>query len=428
MRALKEALKNVAVKITKASYIDEKFVKNVIKDIQRALLSSDVNVKLVFELSKRIEERALKEKPKPGISKKGHILTIVYEELVRILGKKTELKIPKRIMLVGLQGSGKTTTCVKLARFYKNRGIEPFIIACDTQRPAAYEQLKQLAEPLNIKIYGEPENKNSVEVLLHGLEKAKKSKIIILDTAGRHKSEQELFNEMKKLAEIFNPDEKFLVIDSTIGQAAGIQAKAFNEAINITGVILTKLDGSAKGGGALSAVAETSSPIVFIGTGEKIEDLEIFDPEKFISRLLGMGDISALIERAKQTMDEKKVKEIFKGELTLEDLRYQIQSIIRLGPLSSIIQMIPGLSLTVDDDATKLTEEKMKKFLVIMDSMTKEERIKPKILNSSRIRRIAKGSGTSIEEVKELLNYYNMMRKTLKSFKRRRFPRLPIRF
>lgn len=427
MKALGDALSNIAKKITRASYIDEKFVKGIVKDIQRALLISDVNVKLVMELSKKIEERALKEKPKPGLSKKEHVLSIVYEELVNILGEKKEFKIPKRIMLVGLQGSGKTTTCVKLAKFYRKKGAKPFIITVDTYRPAAYEQILQLAEPLQIKVYGEPENKNPFEILKHGLEKAKKSDVIILDTAGRHRSEKELFEEMKNLAEIFQPDEKFLIIDSTIGQQAGEQAKAFHEAIGITGVILTKLDGSAKGGGALSAVAATGAKIIFIGTGEKIDDFEIFDPSRFISRLLGMGDLATLMEKAKESIDEKRAKDILKGEFTIEDLKYQIEAITKMGPLSSVLKMIPGFGFALDQEATELTEEKMKKFLVIMDSMTREERLKPKIINSSRIRRIARGSGTSIEEVRELMNYYTMMKKALKAFKRGRFKRMPFK-
>jgi len=427
VKALGDALSNIAKKITRASYIDEKFVKGIVKDIQRALLISDVNVKLVMELSKKIEERALKEKPKPGLSKKEHVLSIVYEELVNILGEKKEFKIPKRIMLVGLQGSGKTTTCVKLAKFYRKKGAKPFIITVDTYRPAAYEQILQLAEPLQIKVYGEPENKNPFEILKHGLEKAKKSDVIILDTAGRHRSEKELFEEMKNLAEIFQPDEKFLIIDSTIGQQAGEQAKAFHEAIGITGVILTKLDGSAKGGGALSAVAATGAKIIFIGTGEKIDDFEIFDPRRFISRLLGMGDLATLMEKAKESIDEKRAKDILKGEFTIEDLKYQIEAITKMGPLSSVLKMIPGFGFALNQEATQLTEEKMKKFLVIMDSMTREERLKPKIINSSRIRRIARGSGTSIEEVRELMNYYTMMKKALKAFKRGRFKRMPFK-
>ncbi|MDI6655763.1 MAG: signal recognition particle receptor subunit alpha, partial [Candidatus Hydrothermarchaeota archaeon] len=365
-----EALTGVIKKITSAGLVDEKLVKEVVKDIQRALLQADVNVKLVMALSRTIEERALKEKPRAGLSKKEHAATIVYEELVRLLGRKQEF-VPKKskIMLVGLQGSGKTTTAVKLAKFYMKRGLRPFVIIADTFRPAAYEQAVQLAEPLNINVYGEPGNKDSMAIARKGLEGAGKSEVIILDTAGRHKSEAELFEEMKQIFRIYQPEEKLLVIDSSIGQQAGAQARAFHEAIGITGVILTKVDGSAKGGGALSAVAETASPIRFIGTGEKVDNIELFDAERFISRLLGMGDLAALLEKAKETMDEDAAEKLLKGEFTLFDLQEQIAAIRKLGPLSSVLKMIPGLGAAMPKETSEVTETKLKKFLVILDSM-----------------------------------------------------------
>jgi signal recognition particle subunit SRP54 len=422
LEKLGEAMSNVVRKITFASLVDERLVKEVVRDIQRALLSADVNVKLVMNLSKRIEERALKEKPKAGLSKKEHTITIVYEELVSLLGTGREFKPSKgRMMLVGLQGSGKTTTVVKLAKFYTKYGIKPFIIVADTHRPAAYEQITQLAEPFNIEVYGDPSSKDPIAIVKKGLKEAK-GDLIILDTAGRHKSEEELFDEMKAISKVFSPDENILVIDSTIGQQAGGQAKAFHEAIGISGVILTKLDGSAKGGGALSAVAETSSPVMFIGTGEKVEDFETFDANRFISRLLGMGDLATLMEKAKE-VEEEEVKDILKGEFTLHDLQSQIEAISRMGPLSSLMNMIPGLGLSVPKEAQQMTEEKMKRFLVIMNSMTDEEKTRPKIMNSSRMRRIARGSGARPEEVKELMSYYKTMKKALKSFKKGAFAR-----
>lgn len=419
LEKLGEALTGVIKKITLASLVDEKLVKEVVRDVQRALLQADVNVKLVMTLSKTIEERALKEKPRAGLSKKEHVVTIVYEELVRLLGKKQEF-LPKksRIMLVGLQGSGKTTTAIKLAKFYLKRGLRPFVIIADTFRPAAYEQAVQLAEPLNIKVYGEPGNNDSIAIVQKGIEEAGKSEIVILDTAGRHKSEAELFAEMKQIFKVYQPDEKFLIIDASIGQQAGAQARAFHEAIGITGVILTKVDGSAKGGGALSAVAETASPIKFIGIGEKVDNLELFDAERFVSRLLGMGDLASLLEKAKETIDEKSAEKLLKGEFTLFDLQEQVAAIRKLGPLSSVLKMIPGFGAALPGGASEVTETKIKKFLVILDSMGKEEKSDPRILNSSRIKRIARGSGTSVEEVKELINYHAAMKKALKGFKR----------
>ncbi|MFQ5887346.1 MAG: signal recognition particle protein Srp54 [Candidatus Hydrothermarchaeales archaeon] len=428
LEKLGESLTKVVRKITLASLMDERFVKEVIKDIQRALLSADVNVKLVMDISKKIENRALKEKPKPGLSKKQHVLSIVYEELVNMLGEKSDFSLPNKanVMLVGIQGSGKTTNGIKLAKFYTKKGLKPFLIAADTYRPAAYEQLAQLAEAVNIKFYGKPESKDALGIVKEGLEEAKKYDIAILDTAGRHKSEDELFQEMKMISKIFQPEETFLVIDSNIGQAAGAQARAFDEAIGLTGAILTKLDGSAKGGGALSAVAETSSPIRFISTGEGVENFDVFDPDRFISRLLGMGDLASLMEKAKETIDEKKAMDILKGDFTLNDLYSQIEMITKMGPLSSVMKMIPGFSIPLPQDTSQMTEKKMKRYLVIMDSMTDKEKEDPKVLDPSRLHRIARGSGSGYDEVKELMNYYKTMGKALKGFKRGRFSKTAL--
>lgn len=415
---LGESLSKAVRRIALSGLVDEKVIKEAVKEIQRALLSADVNVRLVMEISKRIEERALQEKPKGGLSRREHAIAIVHEELVNLLGKREEFRPTKgRMMLVGLQGSGKTTTAVKLAKFYAKRGFKPYIIAGDTFRPAAYEQMKQLAEPLKIGVFGDPSAKDPIALLERGLAEAR-GDLIILDTAGRHRSEEELFREMKELEGAFRPQERLLVVDSTVGQQAGAQAKAFHEAIGITGVILTKLDGSAKGGGALSAVAETSAPIRFIGLGERLDDLEPFEGDRFISRLLGMGDLKGLLEKAQETMEEGKVREIMKGDLTLYDLQEQIKAISKLGPLSAVLKMIPGIGMAVPKEATEVTEAKMKKFSTIIDSMTRMEREEPKAIDSSRMKRVARGSGSTVEEVKELLNYYWTMKKALKGLKR----------
>ncbi|RMF91284.1 MAG: signal recognition particle protein [Methanobacteriota archaeon] len=421
---LSDSLTGVIKKITRAPFIDEKLVKEVVRDIQRSLLVSDVNVRLVMDLSKRIEERALQQKAIAGLTKKEHVIKVVYEELISLLGEKQDYHLPTktRVMLIGIQGSGKTTTSVKLAKFFSKKGLRPFIIAADTYRPAAYDQLLQLAEKANVKVYGEPEGKDPVKIVESGLEKAAHADAVILDTAGRHKSEEELFREMKELAQRFRPDEKLLVIDSNLGQSAGKQAAAFHKAIGLTGVVLTKLDGSAKGGGALSAVAETGTKIRFVGLGEGIDDLEIFDPERFVSRILGLGDLRGLMERAQEHVDEEKVRDILKGDLTLDALRDQIKAIRNMGPLGNILKMIPGFSMmSMPEGATEMTEEKMDRFLYIIDSMSRKERADPKILNAHRINRIARGSGTSREEVKELLNYHRTMKKALKGFKKGRF-------
>ncbi|MFV2040581.1 MAG: signal recognition particle protein Srp54 [Candidatus Hydrothermarchaeales archaeon] len=426
---LSDSLTGVIKKITNASFIDEKFVKEVVRDIQRALLTSDVNVAVVMELSKRIEARSLEQQAIAGLTKKEHVIKVVYEELIALLGEKQEYRLPTktRIMLIGIQGSGKTTSSVKLAKFLSKKGLHPYIIAADTYRPAAYEQLVQLAEKAGVKVYGDPANKDAVSITKAGLKEASTADAVILDTAGRHKSEDDLFSEMKKLSEVFKADEKFLVIDSNLGQSAGKQAAAFHEAIGLTGVILTKLDGSAKGGGALSAVSETGVQIKFVGLGEGVKDFEIFDSERFISRILGLGDLRGLMERASEEIDEDSVKDILKGDLTFDDLKTQIKSIRNMGPLGNILKMIPGFSMmSMPKEQTQMTEEKMDRYLYIIDSMNKRERREPKLLNTSRINRIARGSGTAREDVKELVNYHKMMKKTLKGFKKGRFAKGPL--
>jgi signal recognition particle subunit SRP54 len=426
---LSESLSAVVKKITQASYIDEKFVKEVVKDVQRALLMADVNVRLVMNISKRIESRALEQKAIAGLTKKEHVLKVVYEELMDLLGEKQDYRIPAktRVLLIGIQGSGKTTTAVKLAKFFSKKGLKTSVIAADTYRPAAYEQLVQLAEKANIKVFGEPESNDPQKIVEKGLKDSTHFDAVILDTAGRHRSEEDLFNEMKKLTKAFKPDEKLLVIDSNLGQSAGDQASAFHDAIGLTGVILTKLDGSAKGGGALSAVANTGASIRFVGLGEGIKDLEVFDPERFISRILGLGDLRGLMERAGEEMDEKSVKEMLKRDITLDDLKQQIKSIRNMGPLGNILKMIPGFSMmSMPTNTTQMTEGKMDRFLYIIDSMSAKEKKDPKVLNSSRMNRIARGSGTTREEVKELINYHGMMKKALKRFKKGRFTKGPL--
>ncbi|MCQ6253900.1 signal recognition particle protein Srp54 [Methanocaldococcus sp.] len=415
---LGESLNKALNKLKMATFVDKKLIKEVIKDIQRALIQADVNVKLVLKMSKEIERRALEEKTPKGLSKKEHIIKIVYEELVKLLGeeaKKLELNPKKQnvILLVGIQGSGKTTTAAKLARYIQKRGLKPALIAADTYRPAAYEQLKQLAEKINVPIYGdESKTKSPIEIVKEGMNKFKKADVLIIDTAGRHKEEKGLLEEMKQIKEIANPDEIILVIDGTIGQQAGIQAKAFRDAVGEIGsIIVTKLDGSAKGGGALSAVAETNAPIKFIGIGEGIDDLEPFDPKKFISRLLGMGDLDSLLEKAENIIDEKteeSIDAIMKGKFTLNELLYQLEALENMGSMKKILSMIPGFGGAMPKELSNLTESKIKKYKVIISSMTKEERENPKIIKSSRIRRIARGSGTSEKDVREVLRYYEI--------------------
>ncbi len=294
-------------------------------------------------------------------------------------------------------------------------------MCADTYRPGAFEQLSQLCERINVAFYGERENANAVEITAHGIEQLKRYDVILVDTAGRHALESDLVREMKQINDVARADHHFLVLDSGIGQQASEQAKAFNEAIGLTGVIVTKLDGTAKGGGALSAVAEVGTGIAFIGTGETIDDLERFEPDRFISRLLGMGDIQSLVEMIEEEppIEVEDAEAMLKGDFTLKDMYKQMQALGKMGPLRKIVQMLPLGSMGVDipDDALESTKETLERFKVVMDSMTEEELEHPRIIRSSRIKRIARGSGVSADYVRELLKYHKTMQRAMKGMR-----------
>jgi len=422
--SLYEALK----KIFKAGVIDEATVKELARDLQRALLQADVNVQLVLEISKRIEERALKENVPQGVSRREHVIKVVYEELTRFLGDKAvPLKVEpgKRtvIMLVGIQGSGKTTAAAKLSRYFQKRGLKPALVCVDTFRPGAFAQLQQLANRINVPIYGDPKAKDPIKTANQGLKQYSDKDIVIVDTSGRHKEEHELIKEMKMLEKNIKPDEVMLVIDGTIGQQATVQAKAFHEATPIGSILVTKLDGSGRGGGALSAVAATGAPIKFIGTGEKVEDVEAFVPSRFVGRLLGMGDLETLIEKVRDAevkVPEKKAKAILSGKFTLTDMYEQFEAMKGMGTFKKLLSMIPGVSYKIPEDMLNTAEGRLEKWRVMIQSMTVEEKENPKVFNSSRMKRVARGSGTSEKEVKELLKQYVMMRRMLKTLRRKK--------
>ncbi|MGD0494799.1 MAG: signal recognition particle protein Srp54 [Candidatus Bathyarchaeia archaeon] len=431
LERLGSSLYDALKKVFRASVVDEATVKELVRDIQRALLQADVNVQLVLGISKRIEERALKEKVPPGISRHEHVIKVVYEELTRFLGDKpvplkVELGKRKLVMLVGIQGSGKTTAAAKLARYFQKRGLKPALICGDTFRPGAYAQLQQLANRINVPSYGDVKAKDSIKVVNEGLKQLSEKDVIIVDTSGRHKEEQELIREMKMLEKSIKPDEVMLVIDGTIGQQALAQAKAFNEATPIGSIMVTKLDGSARGGGALSAVAATGAPIKFVGTGEKTEDLEAFVPSRFVGRLLGMGDLETLLDKVREaeiSVPEKKAKAILSGKFTLTDMYEQFEALKGMGTFKKLLKMIPGMSYNIPDDMVNMAEGRLEKWRVMIQSMTPEEKDNPKIFNASRMKRVAKGSGTNEKEVKELLKQYVMMRRMLKTMRRRKkFP------
>ncbi len=423
---LGNSLKNTLERIANAVLVDEKLINELVKDIQRALLQSDVNVKLVFELSKKIKERALDEKAAPGLTKKEHIINIVYEELVQFLGgegyKINITKAPFKIMLVGLFGSGKTTTAGKLGNFFKKRAGKIALLQLDVWRPAAYKQLQQLGKKIDVPVFGDEKEKDPVKIYKKHEKKLKEFDVVIVDTAGRDALSEELIEELNKINKLVKADERLLVISADIGQAAEKQAHKFHETCNVTGVIITKMEGTAKGGGALSACAVTDAPVKFIGVGEKIKDLEEFKPEGFVSRLLGMGDIETLLEKAKEAISEEDAKDMskkfLKGEFNLIDLYDQMQAMQKMGPLSKVMELVPGMGqLKLPKEAIEVQQEKLKKWRFIMDSCTKEELEDPEIISSERIERIARGSGTSAKEVRELLKQYRQSKKMMKMLK-----------
>jgi len=431
---LGRALHGAIQKLTRATHVDARAIKELVREIQRALLQADVNVELVLGLTKRIEKRALEEKLPPGMGRKEHVIKIVYEELSAFLGKPAQLQLePGKstvLLMVGLQGSGKTTSVAKLAAHFKKRGFKVGIVCADTFRPGAYEQLSQLGQQVGVIIYGDPKAKDSVKIAREGVKRFKDERLelIIVDSAGRHRKEEALMEEMKQIAKVVGADEVMLVLDATIGQQAKEQAAAFKAATDIGSILITKLDGTAKGGGALSAVTATGAPIKFIGAGEHIDDLEPFVPERFVARLLGMGDIETLLRKIKEATEEEKLKPadmkaILAGKLTLRDVYDQLEAMSKMGPLKKLMQMIPGIGVTMPEEQVQVGEEKLKRFKVIMRSMTPEELEDPKVLNASRIRRVAKGSGTSETEVKELLKQYEFMKKFIKAFAKGRGPK-----
>ena len=418
--SLKDALKKLAGK----AVVDREAVEELIRDLQRALIQADVNVRLVQSLSQAVKTRSLDEQPPKGMSVREHVLRIVYQELIRLMGAEAEVALgPQRILLAGLQGSGKTTTTGKLARYFQRKGLKPGVICADTFRPGAYDQLSTLCAKVNVPCYGELGENAAEKIVEQGLAALASSEVILIDTQGRHALEKDLIDEIIRLNEISKADHRWLIIDAALGQQARDQARRFHEAIGIDGVIVTKMDGTAKGGGALSAVSETRSGIVFIGSGETLDDLERFNPDRFISRLLGMGDLAALVERAEEALgtEEMDVTGMLRGKFTLRDMYKQLDAVSRMGPLKQIMSMLPLGGAEVPADAIDVTTAKMARYRVMMDSMTPQELDDPNTIGGSRIHRIAKGSGSSPDEVRELLKYYRLMQRALKGMRGGKF-------
>ncbi len=419
-------MREILSRITRAGVLDKKQVEEIVRDIQRTLITADVNVKLVKEVSERIKKRALEEKLPAGVSRREHLIRIIYDELVGILGgEKYSPRMERhKILLVGLFGSGKTTMVGKLARYYLKRGMSVAAITTDTWRPAAYEQLQQIGQAVGFPVLG-GKGEDAVKILEESLKKHKGQDILIVDSAGRDSLSDDLIREIKEIKEILQPDEVFLVISADIGQTASKQAQAFNDAVGLTGVIVTKTDSSGRAGGALSACRQAGVPVAFISTGEKPEDFEVFNAEKFVSRLLGFPDLGELLKKVQEAVEESEFspEDLLKQEYNLRTFYKQLEAMKKMGPLKKVLEMLGAAS--VPKEMVEESEEKLRTFKVIMDSMTKEELEHPEIIKSSRIKRIARGSGKSEKEVRELLKQYEMSKKMIKKIKKGKFRGIP---
>ena len=404
--------------------LDEDELKEMTRSLRRALQEADFNIRQTKEIVDRLEQRLREEEPRPGITFQTHALNILYLELVRILGPPHEFQ-PRgaTLLLVGLYGQGKTTTTAKLAEWYrKKHSLKVAVIEADVHRPGAYAQLQQLLEDSTVEVYGEPETKDAVTIVRNGLEACKSADLIIVDTAGRHQLDEELVEELEGLSELTRASERWLVIDAQVGQAAGPVAASFHGLAGVTGIVITKLDGTARGGGALSAVAATGAPIVHIGIGEKIQDIEKFESNRFISRLLGMGDIQGLIDLAPEDLDEEEAmrltQRLMSGRFTLNDMYKQMEMMSKVGTIDKLMSFLPGSFLGGMGAMSKSQKEGMQKNLdryrTIMDSMTNWEKNEPAKIKVDRIRRIARGAGVREKDVRELIGQWNRSRKMMK--------------
>lgn len=423
LEKLGEVLRKATDKVTNAIFLDKNLVESIVRDLQRALIEADVSITLVKELSDKIRKVAFDERIK-GIEKKEHLIKVLHDNLTEILGQKKELKLlpvkkQNRIMLLGLYGAGKTTTTAKLGNYYSKRGHKVALIGLDVHRPAASEQLQQLAEKHKLHCFIDLKEKNPAQIWKNYEKELEAFDVVIIDTAGRHTLDKELISEIKNLNKTIKPTETVLVLPADIGQAAKRLAKEFLDAINISGVIVTRMDSSAKGGGALTACAETKAPVYFITTGEKINDIETFDPNSFLSRLLGMGDLQTLMEKIRSATDEAKQAKIQKSleqgkGLTLDDVIEQVRSMNSLGGLDKIKSMIPGFSgmkAKIPENLLENQEAKLAKWEHIVKSMTPYERANPEVLEkqTSRIGRIARGAGVNNSDIRSLIKQYKLL-------------------
>lgn len=420
LEKLGNTLKSGIKKITNAIIIDKKLVDSIVKDLQRSLIEADVNIELVFNLSKKIKKLGLDEEIR-GIDKKEQMVKLIHDEINILLGGESvkELKLPKKasIMFLGLYGAGKTTSIAKLGLYYAKRGRKVAVLGLDVDRPAAMDQLEQMAKKANIPSFINKTEKDPMKIIKEHEKALEKYDLVLIDTAGRDGLNKELIKQIEKLDKKLKPDYRILVMPADIGQTAKTQSEEFQKALDIDGVIITRMDGTSKAGGALTACAETGSPVYFIGIGEQIQDLEIFNPEKFISRLLGMGDLEALLEHVKSATDESQAKRIEdrlkEGKFTLLDLYSQLEQMNKMGSMDKLMGMIPGMSAAkIPKAELDKQERKMTHWKSAITSMTEHEIENPEVLEkqTSRIRRISLGSGTTTTEIRELLKQYKMLK------------------
>ena len=424
LEKLGEVLRKATDKIANAIFLDKNLLDGIIRDLQRALLEADVNVLLVKQLTDKIRQAGLDERVK-GVDKKEHLIKILHDELLALLGESKKLKLQAgqdRIIFLGLYGAGKTTTIAKIGNYFAKRGNKVALVGLDVHRPAAKEQLKQLAEKNKLDYFVDFNEKNALKTWKKFKPDLKDYKVILVDTAGRHSLDKDLVEEISVLNKEINPTESILVMPADIGQAAKKQSEEFKNILSITGVIITRMDSTAKGGGALTACAETKAPVYFITTGEKVNDIEEFDPKSFLSRLLGMGDLQSLIEKIKSVTDkdkqDKMKKQLEEGRLTLDDVIEQVKSMSSLGGFEKIKSMIPGLgNAKIPENVLENQQEKIAKWEHIIKSMTSEERNNPELLKreTSRISRVAKGAGVTTSEIRSLLKQYDMLNEMIKS-------------
>ena len=423
--SLQEKLEFSLKKFRGQATITAENTEEAMQDIRRALLDADVNYQVAKEFVETVKQKALGTEVKGKLTPDQLIVKLVHEELKETMGNKnSELHFashpPTIILVAGLQGSGKTTFCAKLAKNLRKKGRQPLLVACDIHRPAAILQLKQLGEQIKIPVFSE-ENKTAVDISSNSISYAKKfaRDVIIVDTAGRLTIDEEMMKEVEDIAKAINPTETLFVCDAMIGQDAVNTAKAFNDSLSLTGVVLTKLDGDTRGGAALSVLKVVGKPIKFVGIGEKVDDIEPFHPERIASRILGMGDILTLVERAEREMDEKKASEleekIKKNQYTFDDFLDHIDTIKKMGSIRDLVGMIPGMDKVMRNSKAEIDNSAFVKVEAIIHSMTKKERINPKIINGSRRQRIARGSGSSIQEVNKLLKQFEEMQKIMKN-------------